>query len=175
MPIRRSASFVDALWAEAIPTLPADAGLDPQRYIGDLAQRFANTALAHQTAQIANDGSQKLPQRIIGSALDRLEAGASADHLMLAVAAWIGATEARGDTLPAGHFTDPLDGPLSALAASRLPAGETARAVFDLAGFAKDSRHRDRLIGLVAADLEILRQRGVASALSTLASEEFQN
>lgn len=166
--------FVDALWAEAIPTLPADAGLDPQRYIGDLAERFANTALAHKTAQIANDGSQKLPQRIIGSALDRLEAGATANHLMFAVAAWIAATQARGDTLPAGHFTDPLDGPLSALAASRLPAGETARTVFDLAGFAKDSRHRDRLIGLVAADLEILRQRGVASALSTLASEEFQ-
>ena len=42
-------NFVDALWAEAIPTLAADAGLDPQAYIGELAERFANTALAHQT------------------------------------------------------------------------------------------------------------------------------
>ena len=38
--------FVDGLWAEAIPTLPKDAGLDPQSYIGELAERFANTALA---------------------------------------------------------------------------------------------------------------------------------
>ena len=64
-----------ALWAEAAPTLPKDAGLDPKAYIAALAERFDNTALAHRTAQIANDGSQKLPQRIVGTALDRLAAG----------------------------------------------------------------------------------------------------
>ena len=68
--------FVDRLWAEAIPTLPQDAGLDTARYTDELARRFANPALAHRTAQIANDGSQKLPQRIVESALVRLEAGA---------------------------------------------------------------------------------------------------
>ncbi|RWE16908.1 MAG: mannitol dehydrogenase family protein [Mesorhizobium sp.] len=67
--------FVDRLWAEAIPTLPQDAGLDPIPYTAELAQRFSNTALAHRTAQIANDGSQKLPQRIVASALARMEAG----------------------------------------------------------------------------------------------------
>ena len=81
-----------------------------------LTERFDNTALQHRTAQIANDGSQKLPQRIIGSALDRLAAGAGADHLMLAVAAWIRAAELRGTKLPAGHFTDPLDAPLAKIA-----------------------------------------------------------
>ena len=75
--IRRSGASSTRFWAEAIPTLPKDAGLDPDSYIGELAERFANTALAHRTAQIANDGSQKLPQRIIASAIDRLEAGAS--------------------------------------------------------------------------------------------------
>ena len=64
-----------ALWAEAATTLPAGAGLDPQNYVGDLTERFDNSALAHRTAQIANDGSQKLPQRIVGSALDRLAGG----------------------------------------------------------------------------------------------------
>ena len=71
--------FVQALWAEAAATLPDDVGLDTQRYVRELTERFDNTALAHRTAQIANDGSQKLPQRIIGTALDRLAAGASAD------------------------------------------------------------------------------------------------
>ncbi|RUX23349.1 mannitol dehydrogenase family protein, partial [Mesorhizobium sp. M2A.F.Ca.ET.037.01.1.1] len=81
--------FVDRLWAEAIPTLPQDAGLDPIPYTAELAQRFSNTALAHRTAQIANDGSQKLPQRIVASALARMEAGLLPEHLSLVVAAWI--------------------------------------------------------------------------------------
>ncbi len=164
--------FVDALWAEAIPTLPTNAGLDPQAYIAALSERFANTALAHRTAQIANDGSQKLPQRIIGSALDRLEAGASANHLMLTVAAWIRAAELRGKTLPAGHFSDPLDAQLSALAASNLPAGEMVARVFDIAGFAGDNPHREQLKSLAAAHLETLRKSGVAAALSALSSGE---
>ena len=101
--------FVDALWAEAIPTLPEDAGLDTAAYTAELAERFSNTALAHRTAQIANDGSQKLPQRIIASAIECLEAGTEFVHLTLVVAAWIAACAARGKTLPESHFTDPLD------------------------------------------------------------------
>ena len=81
--------------------------------------------LAHRTAQIANDGSQKLPQRIIASALERAGESADISHLMLVVAAWIAACEARGTQLAAGHFTDPLDGPLAAIAADKLSATET--------------------------------------------------
>ncbi len=33
--------FVDGLWAEAIPTLPEDAGLDPQAYIGRTGRRVS--------------------------------------------------------------------------------------------------------------------------------------
>ncbi len=166
--------FVDALWAEAIPTLPGDAGLEPQPYTADLAQRFSNTALVHRTAQIANDGSQKLPQRIVGTALDRLAAGASAHHLMLTVAAWIRAAEARGKTLPASHFTDPLDTPLAALAASRPSPRETVATAFELAGFAKGSPHREHLESLASGHLETLREKGVAAALSALATGALQ-
>ncbi|MDR7034272.1 mannitol dehydrogenase family protein [Mesorhizobium sp. BE184] len=161
-------AFVDGLWAEAIATLPA--GLDTEGYTRRLARRYANPALAHRTAQIANDGSQKLPQRILGSALDRLEAGASPDHLMLAVAAWITACEMRGGTLR-GQFTDPLDEPLSALAGRHLPATEMARAVFDLAGFARDRAGRDRLIELTAAHLDRLRRDGPTAVLAVLAEK----
>jgi len=163
--------FVRALWTEAIPTLPDNAGLDPERYTGDLASRYANGALVHRTAQIANDGSQKLPQRIVATALDRLRAGAGARHLALTVAAWIRAAEERGRSLPAGLFTDPLDEKLAALAASRKPARETVASVFELAGFAKGSPHRDRLESLAASHLETLRDAGgTAGALSGLAS-----
>ena len=94
--------------------------------------RYANTALVHRTAQIANDGSQKLPQRIVTAALDRLGGGAVARHLALTIAAWIRAAEERGRSLPAGLFTDPLDGQLTALAVSPAPARETVASVFAL-------------------------------------------
>lgn len=160
--------FVDRLWAEAIPTLPRDAGLDPIPYTAELAARFSNTALAHRTAQIANDGSQKLPQRIVASALARLEAGLLPEHLSLVVAAWIAACAARGGTLPEGHFTDPLDAPLSDLFGRNLPTATVAEAVFDLAGFAKGHAERERLIEFVATHLVHFKQGGPKLAFAAL-------
>ncbi|RVD54639.1 mannitol dehydrogenase family protein [Mesorhizobium sp. M2D.F.Ca.ET.185.01.1.1] len=160
--------FVDRLWAEAIPTLPQDAGLDTSAYTAELADRFSNTALAHRTAQIANDGSQKLPQRIVASALARLEAGLLPEHLSLVVAAWIAACAARGRTLPEAHFTDPLDAALGDLFGRNLPTAETTAAVFDLAGFAKGHRERERLIEFVATHLVHFEQGGPALAFAEL-------
>ncbi|MFK0689313.1 mannitol dehydrogenase family protein [Mesorhizobium sp. IMUNJ 23033] len=163
--------FVDRLWAEAIPTLPEDAGLDTAAYTAELAERFSNTALAHRTAQIANDGSQKLPQRIVASAVECIEAGTELVHLTLVVAAWIAACAARGKTLPEAHFTDPLDAALTPLLGQQLPANETVAAVFDLAGFARDHAERQTLIELVAVHLVHLRRDGPALAFAALGIE----
>jgi fructuronate reductase len=163
--------FVRALWAEAAPTLPVAAGLDPNSYTAGLTGRFDNTALAHRTAQIANDGSQKLPQRILAPALARLDAGASANHLMMTVAAWIRAAELRGDELSAGLFTDPLDEALARIAARRLPAAETVGAIFDLTGFAGESKSRPELEALTARHLGLLRAGDATAALFQLATE----
>ena len=161
-------AFVDGLWGEAISTLPEDAGLDTSAYTAELSERFSNTALAHRTAQIANDGSQKLPQRIIASAIECLEAGTEFMHLTLVVAAWIAACAARGKTLPEGHFTDPLDAALTVLLSQQLPANETVTAVFDLTGFAGDHAERRTLIELVAVHLVHLRRDGPTLAFAAL-------
>lgn len=160
--------FVEGLWREAIPTLPKDSGLDPQDYIQRLAERFANPALAHQTKQIANDGSQKLPQRIVASALSRLHAGSKADYLSLTLAAWIQACAERGSKLPASHFTDPLDAALADLKPAALPVAEAVKRIFDLGGFAHGDSMRQDLETLTAAHLEILRSKGAAAALKRL-------
>ncbi|MCV3242919.1 mannitol dehydrogenase family protein [Mesorhizobium sp. ZC-5] len=164
--------FVGNLWAETIPTLPKGAGLDPQAYIEKLANRYANTSLQHRTAQIANDGSQKLPQRVIASALDRAGENTPVTHLMLVVAAWIAACEARGGKLSIGLFSDPLDGPLADIAAGEFSAAETVRRVFDAAGFAKDQNNRERLMSAAADHLETIRRKGASVALSELAEKD---
>ncbi len=73
---------------EAMPTLPMDQA-ELGRYRDQLLARFANPALRHRTWQIAMDGSQKLPQRLLGTIADRLEAGQPFIRLALGVAAWM--------------------------------------------------------------------------------------
>ena len=48
----------------ALTTLEPVEGIDFKVYAADLIERFRNTAIAHETFQIAMDGSEKLPLRI---------------------------------------------------------------------------------------------------------------
>jgi len=73
---------------EVMPTLPMDKA-ELAAYRDALLARFANPALKHRTWQIAMDGSQKLPQRLLGTIRDRLAAGAPFSRLALGVAAWM--------------------------------------------------------------------------------------
>jgi fructuronate reductase len=73
-----------------------------------LMQRFRNSALPHRTRQIAMDGSQKLPQRLLGTVRDRIAQGTSHAHLALAIAGWIryaSGTDERGGRI---DVADPL-------------------------------------------------------------------
>jgi fructuronate reductase len=160
--------FIDRLWAEAAPTLSADVSYKSGDYIRQLSQRFANNALAHQLKQIAMDGSQKLPQRIIGTAIARLKLGLAADHLAMVPAAWIVACSARGTALPPRHFSDPLDTPILTLLARKLSPEQTVGGIFDLTGFAHGEAPRNKLIQLIAAHLARLRESGVVQALDHL-------
>ncbi len=81
--------FVEALWDEAQATLDPPAGLDLAAYRGALMARFANPALQHRTRQIAMDGSQKLPQRLIAPIVERRAQDLPVEALGLAVAAWM--------------------------------------------------------------------------------------
>jgi fructuronate reductase len=73
---------------EAMPTLHMP-GVDLSAYRDQLLERFRNPALKHRTWQIAMDGSQKLPQRLLGTIRDRLKAGQGIERLALGVAAWM--------------------------------------------------------------------------------------
>nr|WP_217431716.1 mannitol dehydrogenase family protein [Brevundimonas vesicularis] len=82
-------AYVEALWDEAQTTLNPPPGLDIPAYREALMARFSNAALMHRTRQIAMDGSQKLPQRLLAGAADRLAAGQGIDAMALGVAAWM--------------------------------------------------------------------------------------
>jgi fructuronate reductase len=84
------AGFVKTLWRkEIIPSFQAPPGVDLEAYADALFQRYANPGIRHRTWQIAMDGSQKLPQRILGTLRDNLAANRPSPGLCLAVAAWM--------------------------------------------------------------------------------------
>ncbi|KTR05574.1 dioxygenase [Aureimonas ureilytica] len=84
------AELLEAMMREEVtPTLPSLPGFDLTAYRAALLERFRNPALRHRTWQIAMDGSQKLPQRLLGTIRDRLKAGAGFERLALGVAAWM--------------------------------------------------------------------------------------
>ena len=108
--------FVNALWDEAEATLSPPPGLDVAAYRSALMERFANPALQHRTRQIAMDGSQKLPQRLLASIAARRAKGLDVAALALAVAAWMRWQGGRDDS-GAAHV---VDDPLAAVSAARL-------------------------------------------------------
>ena len=104
-------SFVATLMSEDIkPTLRAPRGLDLESYIETILRRFCNPAIRHALAQIAADGSQKLPFRLLGPIADNLAADRRIDRLCVAVAAWMHFV--RRQACRGERVSDPLARPL---------------------------------------------------------------
>ncbi|HEY5803785.1 MAG TPA: mannitol dehydrogenase family protein [Lysobacter sp.] len=84
------AGFVERLMHDGIaPNVQAPAGFNAGAYAAAILARFRNPAIQHRLLQIAWDGSQKLPVRLLGTISDALTAGRPIDLLCLPVAAWM--------------------------------------------------------------------------------------
>lgn len=145
---------VEGLMAESAATVP----LPSEDYRAALLTRFANPALAHRCAQIAMDGSQKLPQRLLAPIRERLERGLPIERLALAVAAWL-------------RFVSmaPADDPLEPAFARcrRASADDSARALLALEPvFGRDLPQRPAFTGPVLAAARRLAERGVMGTLA---------
>jgi fructuronate reductase len=100
-------AFVRQLMDEEVtPTLSIPKGFNITRYKDDLLARFANPTLAHETRQIAMDGSQKLPQRLLEPLYQNMKIGKNNAALGLAVAAWM---QYVGGVDDGGHAIDVSD------------------------------------------------------------------
>ena len=103
------AAYIERLWAdEIVPTVPSPKGTDLSAYCAALKVRYQNPKIRHRTWQIAMDGSQKLPQRLLGTVADCLAKGRPITSLALAVAAWmryVGGVDEAGNAI---DVRDPL-------------------------------------------------------------------
>jgi fructuronate reductase len=126
------AQHVQALMQEQATTLRMPAGADIPRYCAALLARFHNPSLQHATAQIAMDGSQKLPQRLLQGARARLAAGQGVRQIALSVAAWMRFCQGRADDGATLTLNDPMADRLRAVAAGVASAPALADALFGL-------------------------------------------
>ena len=126
------AAFAQLLWAEITPVLTPPQGVDLQAYAAALLARYQNPAIRHRCWQIAMDGSQKLPQRILGT---MAEAKGDCPGLALAVAGWMRYVSGRDEAGAAIEVKDPMAAALHLAANSADPVGAllAERAVFSAA------------------------------------------
>ncbi len=157
--------------AEVTPTLAVPPGADLAGYKRSLLERFRNPALRHRTGQIAMDGSQKLPQRLLGTIRDRLRAGAPIDRLALGVAAWMRYVAGVDEAGRPIDVRDPLSGRLAALAREAgLDAGRLAPALLAVREvFGEDLPADPRFAGPVTAALDGLIRQGARRTVEAAA------
>ncbi|MDB5433210.1 MAG: Mannitol dehydrogenase domain [Caulobacter sp.] len=115
---------------EVLPTLTAPRGLDLPAYAADILARFRNPAIRHKLSQIAWDGSQKLPFRLLGTISDLLAMNRPIDRAALGVAAWMRFVVRQAKT--GAPLVDPMAGRLADI--GRSCSGDAAH---DVAAFAR--------------------------------------
>ncbi len=165
------AAFLTRLWAEIIPTVPAPPGVDLAAYADALLARFRNPAIRHRTWQIAMDGSQKLPQRLLATLRWRMARGLPSPALTLGIAGWMRYVMGQDEAGQPIDVRDPLAARFRALGAM---AGNTPATIVDaLLGLAEifgpdlpaDAHWRGALI----STLQQLLERGAQNMLAAFA------
>ncbi|WP_440983640.1 mannitol dehydrogenase family protein [Shinella sumterensis] len=93
----------------AATLLPVLSGINLHDYARSLEARFRNPAIAHETRQIAMDGTQKLPQRIFKPALLAIERNLPLNTFAFATAAWMRYAIGRDDNGEPYAISDPRE------------------------------------------------------------------
>ena len=165
--------FVDQLWRdEIIPVVPPPPGVDLAAYAEALLRRFENPAIRHRTWQIAADGSQKLPQRLLATARERLVRGLPLPRIAHAIAAWmryVGGIDEAGRAI---DVRDPLARTLreAIMAAGADPAAQAAAVLAARAVFGLDLGADPAFRAAVTAANAAIGARGVRAATAALAA-----
>ncbi|HTV96218.1 MAG TPA: mannitol dehydrogenase family protein [Steroidobacteraceae bacterium] len=160
------AAFIEALWNESAQTLCAPRALDVAGYRAALLARFRNGALRHRLRQIAMDGSQKLPQRLLAPLAAQRASRRPAAMLTLAVAAWMRWQRGVDDRGASFAVDDPLAPQTKRCLAGCADAAARVQALLGLeAVFGADIRGDGGLRQALSCKLERIETMGALGAL----------
>ncbi|MDE2447541.1 MAG: mannitol dehydrogenase family protein [Gammaproteobacteria bacterium] len=160
--------FVERLMVDDIePTLAVPQPGALTAYRQSILHRFENPAMRHQLAQIAWDGSQKLPIRILGTIADALRAGRPIARLTVPIAAWMHFVRAR--TRDDIAIVDPLATQLSTLGRQLTgKASQDLTLFLDLPGvFPAALAQEPRFTRALGEAYDLISDRGALAAVTT--------
>ncbi len=89
MAVPELAALVRRHMETAAASLDPVPGISIPDYIDELCARFENPAIAHKTLQIAMDGTEKLPPRLLEAATELVASGGQWQSYAFAVASWM--------------------------------------------------------------------------------------
>jgi fructuronate reductase len=152
---------------EISPVTPEPEGMEHGAYMEELLRRFENASLDHRTWQIAMDGSQKLPQRLLNTIRSQLRRGGPIAGLSLAVAAWMHYALGRDEAGEEIDVQDPLARRFQEIAASTTNDAEAVVMQFlDLQQvFGTDLVAKRRFTSTLIAQFRQLIEKGAAGAI----------
>jgi fructuronate reductase len=163
------ARFIKRFWRDdVIPILPVPPGLNLEQYADQLFERYSNPAIRHRLRQIAMDGSQKLPQRLLSTIRDNLSQKRPFEFVVLAVAGWMRYVSGRDE---AGGAIDVRD-PLATLLRERIDAAgpdpeAQVRALATVeAVFGRDLPASQEFMTAVTEAYKALQREGVRKAIA---------
>ena len=159
----------DLMLKEQAPTLKVQ-NVDLARYADLLIERYTNPALRHRTWQIAMDGSQKLPQRMLDSVRWHLADNSSFALLALGVAGWmryVGGVDEQGNAI---EVCDPLL-PVIQAAVQQSEEGEPrVKALLAIeAIFGKDLPQEGQFVDQVTTAYLSLLSKGAKATVAAIA------
>ncbi|EEW0765252.1 fructuronate reductase [Escherichia albertii] len=163
----RKAAFA-LMMQEQAPTLSMPEGTDLNAYATLLIERFSNPSLRHRTWQIAMDGSQKLPQRLLDPVRLHLKNGGSWRHLALGVAGWMRYTQGVDEQGNAIDVVDPMLAEFQKINA-QYQGAERVKVLLGLSGiFADDLPQNADFVGAVTTAYQQLCERGARASVAAL-------
>jgi fructuronate reductase len=159
--------FIERMMIEDIePTLTVPQAGALASYRQSILHRFENPAMRHQLAQIAWDGSQKLPIRVLGTIADALRAGRSVARLTVPIAAWMHFVRVRARE--GIEIVDPLASQLAAV--GRQVTGEASHDLplfFALPGvFSSALTGEPRFVRALGETYEVITAQGALAAVA---------
>jgi fructuronate reductase len=159
--------------AEQAPTLNV-SGIDLPAYAAQLIERYSNPALQHRTWQIAMDGTQKLPQRMLDSVRWHLQHGGSYAGLALGVAGWmryVGGVDDAGQPI---DIRDPLLATLQQTVASTPDDEQRVKALLGLTAiFGEQLAANEEFVTAVTRAYLSLRDRGARQTVQNWVSTQL--
>lgn len=141
------ADIARGLMTQTARSFTPPKGADLAEYQQATLYRFANPGLGHTVRQIAKDGSEKVPVRLLAALRDLRRRGEDFDLVARAVAAWMVVLRDRPELVD-----DPCGDRLRAVAAKAVGVGGLVRSLLRMedvfgAGWARDAETVDALVG----------------------------